>query len=334
MTTIKQHPILLLLCAVILVAATPSSAIADEMTLALSPALSCLTLPPGAPDRPEYPPETLTRKEGGLVKVQLEFRAPDKAPRVKLLSSSKIGTLDDAVTDHVEKYRVPCMQEANGPVTLVQQYDFDPDGRTRVVASATRDSADPDRAAQLRCIQHIVPNSIPEYPMLSRQGGEEGTLMAKLRFSAPDQAPTLEWMAPPPHRNLRISVQRYATGLRMPCLRNGPIEAMRAYRFELSGSAKIVLRDSSLIELLGAAKDLKTPAFFDFNRMSCPFDVRLTYHRPFSRNKVQQLDTLVAARVPLLEWLEELTLNFDQALSTKAFGNSTIVTVPCGKLDL
>jgi hypothetical protein len=120
----------------------------------------------------------------------------------------------------------------------------------------------------------------------------------------------------------------------MPCLRNGPVEAIRAYQFVIAGGARAVLRDAPLADLLASATDLKTPAFFDFDSMSCPFDLRLSYHRPFAENDVEQLDTAVAARRPLLEWLEGLTLDLGNTPSEKVFGNSLIVTVPCGKLDL
>jgi hypothetical protein len=323
------------LCAALLLGALPSAALANDMTLAPSPALSCLTLPARVPDRPEYPAVPLERKEGGLVKVQLEFRAPDKEPRVKLIKGSGLSSrLDDAVTNFVEQYRVPCMQAKDGPVILLQEYNFDPDGRSRVAASTPRDSADPDRAAQLKCIQHLVPDSIPDYPKASLRNEEVGTLLAKMRFTAPDQPPALEWMAPPAHNRLRVSAERYIAGLRMPCLRNGPVETIRAYQFVIAGGARTVLRDAPLIELLAGAKDLKTPAFFDFNSMSCPFELRLSYYRPFAENKVQQLDTNVAARRPLLDWLAGLTLDLKNVPSEKVFGNSLIVTVPCGKLDL
>jgi hypothetical protein len=323
-----------LLAAAVLACAVPAAALAGDLVLAPSPALRCLSLPRGAADRPEYPPTSLALKEGGRVRVQLEFLAPDKAPRIKLPAPSHVERLERAVKEHVEQYRVPCMQIANGSVTLLQEYDFDPDGRTRVVASPPRDSADPERAAMLRCITHIVPNSIPHYPMRSREREEEGTLLAKIRFGAPDQPPTLEWMARPTHALLRMSVEDYVAGLRMPCLRNGPVEAIRAYKFYFSDGVRSFLRDSTLLELLGAAKDLKTPVSFDFNAMSCPFDVRLTYLRPFARNAVEQLDTLVPAREPLLEWLQDVTLAMNEAQTVTAFTDSLIVTVPCGKLDL
>jgi hypothetical protein len=320
--------------AALFMCALPAAAQAADTALAPSPALACLTLPAGAADRPEYPEEALHRKEGGTVRVQLEFREPDRAPRVTLLRRSDVRALDDVVTSYVAQYRVPCMDTANGPVTLLREFAFDPDGRSRVMASAPRDGADPARATQLSCIRHTVAGSKPVYPRSSLRNQEQGVLLVNLRFAAPDQPPAVEYVAASPHRSLRNSVDDYAAGLRMPCLHRGTVEMLSAYRFVLSGGARTVLRDSTLINFLRTGKDLAKPVFFDFNKMSCPFDVRLTYSQPFARSVARQLDTTDPARAPLLEWLEGVTLKFSDAQQLEAFGQSMIVSVPCGRLDL
>ncbi|WP_426174442.1 hypothetical protein [Massilia sp. TWR1-2-2] len=320
--------------AALLLCAIPTTALAGDTVLAPSPALACLTLPAGGPDRPDYPAESLNRKEGGVVRVQLEFRDPERSPRVTLVRRSGIRALDDVVSEHVEQYRVPCMQAAGGPVTLLREYSFDPDGRSRVVASPPRDSADPARAAQMSCMRHTVADAKPVYPRQALRMEQQGVLLVKLRFTAPDLPPAMEWIAATPHQGLRNSVEEFAAGLRLPCLDKGPVEVLRAYRFLLSGGPRTVLRDSTLVNFLRTGKDLAKPVFFDFNAMSCPFDVRLTYSRPFARNVVQQLDTRNPARQPLLDWLAGVTLNFSDAQQLEVFGYTMIVSVPCGTLEL
>lgn len=319
--------------AVLLCFAAPASA-QNDMTLAPSPALACLTIPGGAPLKPDYPADALKLKEGGSVKVQLEFRAPGDRPRVTVLERANFRDLNDAVEDHVKQFRVPCMQEANGPVTLVQAYVFDADGASRVMAAPTRDTADVQRAAQLKCMRHRFPNSKPYYPRNALQRGDEGTMIVKLHFRARDQAPAVEFVGGSDNRALRGSVQSYAEDLRLPCLDDKPVDVMIAYRFVINGSQRTLLRDGDLAEVLSVAKDLPHPAYFDFNAMVCPFDVRLTYHRPYSTNKLEQLDTAVPARQPLLDWLEGMTLRLDAEKSARVFGNKMIITVPCGKLDI
>ncbi|WLI88348.1 hypothetical protein Q4S45_16650 [Massilia sp. R2A-15] len=326
-------PRLLAAITMLLCFATPASA-QNDMALATSPALACLTIPGGASLKPDYPENSLNRKEGGTVRVQLEFRAPGDKPRVKLLDRAMWSELNDAVESHVRQFRVPCMQEADGPVILVQKYVFDPDQGDRVMASPTRDLADIQRAAAYRCMRHPVPNSKPRYPSDALRNGEEGNFIVKLHFSAPDQAPAVEFAGGPNHRSLRHSITNYAEELRLPCLQGQPVDVMIAYKFVLSGGARTLLRDGGLKEVLGSAKDLARPAYFDFNTMDCPFDVRLTYYRPFANNKVQQLDTAVAARQPFLDWLEGMSFNLDEQTSAKVFGNKMVISVSCGKLDI
>jgi hypothetical protein len=320
--------------AALLFGAAAHAALAADMALAPSPALACLTLPAGAAARPEYPPEALERKEGGEVRVQLVFRYPDQKPDVKILHSTDVDQLDDVVKKHVLQYRVPCMKPGDGPVTLLQEYAFDPDGRSRVMASAPRDEADIARAAQMKCLRHEIAGSKPTYPQEALRRDEQGTLLAKMHFTAPDKPPALDWVAASPHKSLSRSVERYAEGLTLPCLDDGPVDIIIAYQFVIDGGARTVFKDTNLVTLLGASKDLAKPAFFDLNTMSCPFDVRVSYHRPFADNSVQQLDTLNPARQPLLDWLAGLTMNLKQAEQLRLYGNKMIVRIPCGKIDL
>lgn len=319
---------------VLLLGAAPDVALAADLALAPSPAVACLTLPAGVPARPDYPDEALQVKDGGVVRVQLVFRGPDQKPEVKILRSATRDLFDEAVEKHVRQYRVPCMQPGDGPVTLLQEYAFDPDGRSRVMASATRDDADPARSEQMKCMRHKIANSQPVYPRESVLRDEQGTLLVKLVFTAPDQPPALEWVAATPYQRLRSAVREYALGLRLPCLRDGPVALIMAKKFVIVDGPRAVLKDGKLMELLGASKDLAKPVFFDLNTMACPFDLRISYYRPFAANTIEQLDTLNPARAPLLHWLAGMTLDLNEAQQLELYGSKLIVSVPCGKLKL
>lgn len=319
--------------AVLLCFASPAWA-QNDMTLAPSPALACLTIPGGAPLKPDYPADSLKRKEGGTVKVQMEFRAPDEKPRVTVLDRSKYDELDNTVESHVRQFRVPCMDPANGPLTLLQAYAFDPDGASRVMAGRARDAADIKKAEQIKCMRHRVPKSIPIYPKSALRQADQGNVIVKLHFAAQDKAPTVEFVGGTTNRSFRSSVADYAEDLRMPCVDDQPVDVLIAYKFVIDGGARFVLRDGGLAQVLGSAADLPHPSFFDFNTLACPFDVRLTYHRPFANNRVQQLDTAVPARQPFLDWLEGLTFKLSEDQNAKVFGNKMIITVPCGQLDI
>ncbi len=311
-----------------------SAAHAETRALAQSPALACLTRASDAPALPEYPPETFARKEGGEINVELEFRGPDRAPKVRPDKSASYAELESAVERFAKHYRVPCMGANDAPVILRQRYVFVPNDGRKVVPSAPTDAADGARRAQLTCIVNRAGVARPSYPSSALRTGAEEKMMLRLRFGAPDLAPQLTWLTPPKHSDLRMSVEEYVSQLRMPCLNNGPIEMDEVFVFVIDGSARMVLRDMSLIELLRASKDYVVPAYFDFNAMACPFDVRLTYMRPYSPNFVGELDSSNPARKPLLEWMRNLTLATSESTQRKVLGDSMTVTIPCGKLDL
>lgn len=186
----------------------------------------------------------------------------------------------------------------------------------------------------MECVRHKIPNSRPDYPRASLTADEEGDLIVKMHFSAKDQAPAIEFIGGSASPRLRASVAEHADGLRLSCLGHKPVHVVIVYKFFIGDAERTILRDVGLAKLLGATKNLARPAYFNFNAMACPFDVRLTYRRPFVNNRVEQLDTAVAAREPLLDWLEGLTLNVSDQKSANLYGNKMIVSVPCGKLDI
>lgn len=312
----------------------PHIARADTMQLPPSPAVSCLTVR-GEQGRPKYPGDALLHRIGGVVRVQLAFEAPDGRPDVKFLKRSGNDELDDAVENFVTRYRVPCMRANGAPVLLTQEYTFDPDGRGRVVNAETTDSADELRAEQLKCITHTERMSKPAWPKIALRNEYMGNVIISMRFTARDAPPELTFHTQAEHQSLRTAVAEYAAGMRMPCLRDAPVHTYIKFAFTLDGHpGEIGLPDLGLLALLRGAKDLETPVAFDTSKMACPFDLRLTYRRPFLPNKVEQLDSDVGARAPFLQWLRGLQLNVDAGRASMLFGQTLIVSVPCVKFEL
>lgn len=322
------------LFAVTLLALAGAAPVAAQTMLAPSPALACLSRTDGLDTAPTYPEQELSRKEGGTVRVQLEFKGPDTAPKLTIVKRPSMGNFDSTVSAHVKKFRVPCMRPGDAAVMLTQDYVFDADQQARVVAAPPRDNADPARAALLKCMAHVDGEAKPVFPREALQRREEGSLIVRLHFSSPALPPEVTPLNNLPSRALRRAVADYVAGMRVPCLQDRPLDTLIAYKYFYENGDRTLLRDSTLIETLAAARDLKTPAQFDFTTMQCPFDLRITYSRPFAPNTVQQLDSAVAAREPFMAWLRGLTLKLPDNTAANVFGNKFVVTVPCTKLDL
>jgi hypothetical protein len=311
-----------------------SVAHASEPVLAQSPALACLTRMAGAPPSPEYPPEHYRRKEGRDMQVELTFRSASEPPAVRYVNDTPEAAFFDAVNAFAQGYRVPCLAPDGPPVVLRQQYRFIPNDGRKIVSSAPIDRADVMRKEQLSCITSTAAQVRPEYPQEALRRELEEKMVLHMRFTAPDQPPLLTWTVPPQSRAFHQSVERYANTLRMPCLHDGPVETDQLFAFVIDGSARTVLRDTTLVKLLAISKNYAVPAFFDFNTMACPFDVRMNYLRPWLPNKIHELENSLPARKPLLEWMRDLTLPLDDASNRKVLGDTMTVTIPCGELDL
>lgn len=88
----------------------PPAALANDTTLAPSAALTCLTLPPGAPTQPVYPAQLLERKNGGTLHVELLFTSPNKKPGFKVKRDETIEGFDqlaEVLQRHTEQNGLP-----------------------------------------------------------------------------------------------------------------------------------------------------------------------------------------------------------------------------------
>ena len=303
--------------------------------LAPSAAVACLSLVAGAPAL-VYPEEMLRRKDGGTVRVNLRFEAADLPPKVTVLDedSQNLSKLEDSVREHVKYLRVPCMPSGSAAVVLLRDYVFVPNDGRKVVASQARDAADAARSEQLACITHLMGLKHPDYPILARQAEWQGNVYMRVRFEAPDQPPKFEVLAAPRRGVLELAVREYIEQLRLPCLVSAPVEITQLYQFKIEDGARTVLKDLSLKQLVGGARDVPRGVYFDLNQMQCPFNLRLDYFRPHSLNVVRELDTTHPARQAFMDWLSQITLNFQPERNTELLGQSITVEVPCGTVDL
>lgn len=326
-----------LICLGVLAFAQPARAFAEPE--ALSPALGCLAPAADRLKKLEYPEAAFERRDGGTVEVELRFAAADQPPGVKLIDGSFLlggGPLVEAVIEHVAQFRVPCMGSADAPVTLRQQYVFTPNDGRKVAASLSVDAAGEVQRTLRQCIVHADGELKPSYPNRARRKGDEGKVLAMLLFTRADAPPEVTLIDGTLSTALRGAVQHHAQGFRMPCLQDRPVQVARLFSFLLEDglARRAVLQDMTLLGLVRNAGRFPQPVFFDLTAMGCPFDVRLTYYRPHFYNRVEELETSVAARRPFLDWLSQIELKLSPTLQTAMYGETSSITVPCGSVDL
>ncbi len=314
--------------------AVNGAAMAQPM-LASSDAVACLTLVAGAPPL-VYPEELLRRKDGGTVRVALQFEAADQPPRVTVLDEDwqNLDGLEASVRAHVRHLRVPCMPAGSPAVVLRRDYVFVPNDGRKVVASRARDAADQVRHDQLTCIAHLTGLKRPDYPAKALQEEWQGNVYLRLRFESSDQPPKFEVLASPHRSVFEMAVRNYIEDLRMPCWVGGPVELTQLYKFAIEGGRRTLLKDLSLQHLLRAARDVPTGVYFDLNQMHCPFSLRLGYFRPHEPNQVSEIDTTHPERLAFIDWLSKITLDLPPERNTELLGQSITVEVPCGTVDL
>jgi hypothetical protein len=308
---------------------------AQDMQPAPNPTETCLTPAPAERGLPQYPELHLLRNAGHLVRVTLSFTEPDQPPQVTL-DNPQVGDkalFDEAVRAHVKGWRVPCLRPGDPPARLVLEFSFSPDNRA-VFSGQPKDPDRQRRAELLSCQVHQDKGSTPKYPLLARQHGVHGSVLAQLRFTAPDQPPEFKLLHRPRARLLALAVQDWLQGLRLPCLRDEPLDAEVDFQFQFDGEAAGFKRDLGFVELLGLLKGLdRQRVVFDTSTMACPFDVQLTYWQPLAPNGVDSVGSWHPARAELLHWLRGFEIEAPSQTLDMLFGKSATFTVPCVKID-
>jgi hypothetical protein len=315
--------------------AVPVLCCSQSVTPARSAALECMTPPAEERNHLQYPPDMLERKDGGTVEVELTFEAPDEAPQVDLVDPGHqaLRRLEQAVRDHVRRFRVPCLKPGSAPVKLRQIYDFVPNDGRKVVASEPRDPKAAQRHALFSCMRHVDKLQRPEYPANARRKDQQGPVLVFLRFTGPDAAPELKVLASPA-RVLEEAVESYVAGLRLPCYDGEPAELNVLYQYKLEGGSRLVIPDTGLAHFLAGAREPLESAYFDFGGMGCPFDLRVKYMRPYLTNTISELDNTRPQRRPFMDWLSRVTLKLTDKTNSAVLGQTFTVHVPCGTLDL
>lgn len=324
-----------------LLAAACAGAAATEPTTVIesSAASQCLQSADPKLAEPEYPFDEYKRAQSGRVVLALRFTAPDRAPEVEVLGSEGGEAFVGSVRRYAAALRVPCLA-AGQTAALTQEYVFQTN-QERVWIRRARDAQAGRREELLACRTHTRGERSPLYPISARREGISGNVFARLRYTAPDKPPELLQVAHVREAQaLGRAVRFWVPGYRLPCMVPGqdePVEMTMMFMFRFEGDEERGFLALTLPQFMQRVRGIdKQRLQLDTTTMGCPFDLLLTYRRPYMPNTVSSVDDVAepAAREPLLVWLRDAELTLQGRLLAAVYGDTADITVPCIKIDL
>jgi hypothetical protein len=312
---------------------------AQTTRVAPSAAQRCLTRGELLLGTPVYPDAAYRLRIGAKVEVDMRFGSPDATPDIARLKLEADGRFEkdfeSAVRDFVAAYRVPCLPSGES-VSLKQEFVFVPhDGRPVAMYSAP-DAHAQRKAQSVRCVRHARPGTTPEYPLHLLRSERQGNVVLRLVFADAVSAPRTEVLDDGGARAFAETASEFAAEFRMPCHDGeGPVDLVLFYVFRMEGGPRVTLPDLSLLSLLRGLKGIESAnAYFDFNTMGCPFDVRFEPLQPVLPNAVGEIGTHHPERRFFLEWLTRQQIDLPKPQLNALLGQRTVVTVPCTVLHL
>jgi len=291
--------------------------------------------------RPEQKPPALASEERlsseAVVRLQLHFSDPSAPPMVQVVASNGSSKLLLAVRDHVLNYRLPCLKP-NLSVYAIQEFRVmanDPRGQVqeRAVLESEARFGLPEE-----CMAGIVNASPPDFNRLIPLSLKS---IVRLTFTAPDAPPDVQMLfdSGPPAWTAAIlaSIATY----RLPCVTafGGPYVGEQIFEFMGYNTAERAPRGQrtgitldQFVSLLKRPRD--RPVRFDFAAMGCPFQLTFRLFQPYMLNKVSEAGEANDTRQELIRWMRGVAFNITDNNLRGVMGEPTLVSVPCGVLDL
>lgn len=193
-------------------------------------------------------------------------------------------------------------------------------------ASAAPDGLEPSATG---CIEHLRPDSKPDFPRLARQWGVRGRIVALVHFDAADRPPVVELFHRPTVHVLRGAVEDWAEGLRRPCHEGARFSTQYTFDFQFDGETAR-LRPVALANLLVLARHREHRSAVALGEGArCPLRVRWQYLQPYRANRVQVLGAAQPGHGPIIERLARLELALTKVAADAAWGDITTIDVPC-----
>lgn len=309
---------------------------AEGLRLEPPPSLAaCLKAEPGATPRPVYPADALKAGLMAVVRARLVFSGPDRPPEVAVEYNSSDPAFEQAVRDHVAAYRMPCVRADAPPFRATQVFNF---VVKDVYSGPLRDDGERRAPWSASCLDQSSRAVSAVYPRKSIQSGEQGNVLLRLKFVAPDAAPDVVVLYDGGSAALSAEAARVARSYRLPCLESGqpPVFAILPFSFRIDGDAYVRLKpDLALKELLRLVRGLQQERVrFDTNGMGCPFQLEFRPFRPYEANEVGDVGPAHPNRREFVEWLRTLQLDIGPKAARYVIGQTVTVNVPCAVLDL
>jgi hypothetical protein len=306
---------------------------AQQQRLPPAAMIECLAPSPEVRGAPEYPFDAWKLGHEGTVRVALTFSDGNSAPDVSVLKWTEFRSLVDTVRTHVAAWRFPCASTLSDPVRLELDFVFKREQR-QVLSSVPADPEHARRAQLGACITPDLRKEPIRYPWDALRAGEQGRVVATLRFDSSTGAPTVTVLARDRSGPLATTILRETARLRLPCYDGRPLDIMQVYIFRIENSA-FGFNRPSFRDLLPMVKGIRQQRLLlDTQTMDCPFSVRFHYLQPHRRNEVRQIGNYNAARAPLLEWLASAEFDLPSKSLDAIYGDEAELRIPCVKIDL
>lgn len=305
----------------------------NGLSLAPSPLSTCLVPPAATRGTPEYPAEQWKNGQAGRVLTELIFTGPQLRPEFKVIESSGDEAFIEAVRRHVRDYRLPCLEDADIPARVRLEFDFRPTERA-VEQPEPKDPSLADRQQLLKCVVNTR-ERLPDYPSLARAQGVQGRVLVRMRFVSADGPPEVTVLSRPAGALFVGPAREWATHFRLPCFTGLALNTHYMLVYRMEGAGDFGFRDTSLVQFVASIRNIhEQRVFFDFNTMSCPFEVRLNYLQPQQRNIVIQINQPRPARRAFLDWLADAELKLSERAQDAVFGDNVVLQIPCSRLNL
>lgn len=288
-----------------------------------------------------YPEQDLAMRRGGMVRFGLRFTAPDRAPEVEVYYRNASDEMLSELHWYVRAYRVPCMQSGAVPVSAVQEFVFTPRQTDPVTWSQPRPLPDDENAAKhekeiFACLRNGKQELEYSGSYTSR---EAANALVQLKFTSADAPPEVTWLYSSLAPVQQSTVLDYVRHYRVPCLPPGtePVIGRQHFHFSPPDAERRAFKGAvPLMSFLSSIKGVRSlRADFDFETMSCPFQVAWQLGRPaLEDNSVGQLGKSDPNRTEFLAWLAKLEMALKPRELQALLGESLVINVPCGRLLL